>query len=322
MPTTYTHYYFARECRKCLPADTARLVERERPIFDIGAQGPDIFFYYKPLIKNTITARGLHIHFHPAADFFVNCNKVLQTFDVPFVPEKGKTAGAKKEKTYILGSNKPKQEAMFAYILGFLSHFVLDATCHSYVEKKKDVSRITHNHVEAAYDAFLMRRDGIRPSQFDRSFLVSPVARDAHLIACFHGIHYEIMLDILRSTKKYLHLFYSPRGWKAGTLRALSGAATPLRVYADLYVKDEEEPSCADSNLRLDKLKARALSRYEALVHNLTAFFAGAEELHPFFRHNFEADPDERDIPIFSFEEEKEYVLAPDREMRTVGKTE
>lgn len=42
-----------------------------------------------------------------------------------------------------------------AYLLGFLCHFVLDSTCHGYIEKKIHVSGLSHTEIEVEFDRAL-----------------------------------------------------------------------------------------------------------------------------------------------------------------------
>ena len=51
----------------------------------------------------------------------------------------------------------------YAYLLGFLCHFALDAACHGYIENKIAVSHVTHTEIESEFDRFLLERQGIEP---------------------------------------------------------------------------------------------------------------------------------------------------------------
>ena len=57
---------------------------------------------------------------------------------------------------------------MLSYLLGFLSHFALDSACHGYVNSAGPELGVSHNRLEAVYDACLMRRDGLVPTQVMR----------------------------------------------------------------------------------------------------------------------------------------------------------
>ena len=45
MPSSYAHYRFGKQILAQMPADVKRSIQRFRRMFDMGLQGPDIFFY-------------------------------------------------------------------------------------------------------------------------------------------------------------------------------------------------------------------------------------------------------------------------------------
>ena len=107
MPTTYTHDLFGkRVCRK-LPEKLQHLIRSNGNLYRIGQHGPDILFYYF-ISKNPVTQYGVKMHGEKAREFF----------------EKG-MARVRKE----------KNPALMAYMLGFGCHYILDSTCHPYVNQ-------------------------------------------------------------------------------------------------------------------------------------------------------------------------------------------
>ena len=109
MPSMYAHYTFGSKVFKALPKSARDIIKRNKELYLIGLQGPDILFYYRPLSKNRINRYGYGMHDRPASEFFI-------------------PAASKYVKS---GRN----EAMLAYLLGFICHFSLDSTCHGYIEK-------------------------------------------------------------------------------------------------------------------------------------------------------------------------------------------
>ena len=63
MPSTYAHYRLGQEVYKSVSALARTAIKSHKELFDIGLHGPDILFYYKPLIYNNPTSKlGHKIH--------------------------------------------------------------------------------------------------------------------------------------------------------------------------------------------------------------------------------------------------------------------
>ena len=150
MPTTYAHYIFGSEVLYLLPEKYREIAEKYRSLYDTGVHGPDILFYYDALKKNEVVSYGRRMHFTPARDFFENAKKVYESHE--------------------------DKEAMMAYILGFLTHFAFDSTAHGYVDRKAEVSEVTHNRVESEWsfpDLIRTESTGLRALDRPVSMLLS-----------------------------------------------------------------------------------------------------------------------------------------------------
>ena len=51
----------------------------------------------------------------------------------------------------------------FAYLYGFICHFVLDHSCHGYIEEKMQKSGVTHAEIEVEFDRMLLEKHGHNP---------------------------------------------------------------------------------------------------------------------------------------------------------------
>ena len=65
MPSVLAHYQFGQEVLKELSERTLQLVKSYKEEFDLGLQGPDILFFYKPYTGTYISKIGSEIHSHP-----------------------------------------------------------------------------------------------------------------------------------------------------------------------------------------------------------------------------------------------------------------
>lgn len=137
MASTYAHYKFGNEIIKNLKDEVQDILIKNIDIYNIGLHGPDIFFYYNPLISNKINTIGYMAHQKEAEDFI-------------------------KKARYII-NEKENKEAYIAYTLGFICHFALDSNVHSYIEYKIRTSEATHTEIESELDKELLIRDSENP---------------------------------------------------------------------------------------------------------------------------------------------------------------
>ena len=128
MPSCMAHYQFGQDILKTLNFTLRQLVTAYQNEFDIGLQGPDIFFTYQMVKNPNLLRYGLKWHGCSANQMFAP-----------------------------LFQQKPKKASSFAYTLGLLCHYFLDSACHPYVfEHCRGLPE--HWKMEAAYDKAIMRR--------------------------------------------------------------------------------------------------------------------------------------------------------------------
>lgn len=138
MPTTYAHDLFGKEVYKRLPSDMKALIRRHGDLYRIGLHGPDILFYYM-VSKNPVTQFGIEMHHEKARAFFEEGMRQVRRND---------------------------DEALFAYLLGFGCHYILDSACHPYVNKMAAEGVIPHIVLEKEFDRVLMEETGKDPDHY------------------------------------------------------------------------------------------------------------------------------------------------------------
>jgi len=110
MPSVYAHERFGWQVLKRLPEPIKAVVEKHRRQFGIGLQGPDFFFFYKAWKSTPVAELGLRIHRTPASELFSGFREILR---------------------------KSEQDSMeMACAIGTVCHFMLDSTCHWYVDEQ------------------------------------------------------------------------------------------------------------------------------------------------------------------------------------------
>ena len=147
MPGFITHYICGQAILKNLDSDAQKMIAPNTQFYNIGTQGPDIFFYYIPgLIKKRSRNIGIQMHKQDFGDFISHMIDIM-TF--------------KQLSDY-------KRGILFSYISGFLTHYALDATAHPYVYSKTGVRKkgdkakaikytVNHRKFETAIDVLMLK---------------------------------------------------------------------------------------------------------------------------------------------------------------------
>lgn len=278
MPTTYTHWRFGVDCIETLPEEQKEAIIHHRELFDFGVHGPDIFFY--DLMHHELPEFGSALHHKPAREFFEHCVKVYR-------------------------ENDDEKEAMLAYLLGFLSHFALDSQCHGYINKKERSCALSHNRIEAQYDAHMMKLDGRSIDRTSRTASLKPTRKCAAIIARFFPFSEKEMYRTCKWQKFLLSGINCHNDLQRFVLSKTLEAMKKFD-HRDLIVRKEELEECRDSNLRTDKLRAYALEVYPQLAKSLTDALENGSPLCSYFEHDF--DPYGEEIPVLSYEEELNYT--------------
>ena len=146
MPGFITHYICGQAILKNLNSDAQKVVTSHMRFYNIGTQGPDIFFYYIPgLIKKRSRNIGTQMHKQDFGDFISHMIDIM-TFE---------------------HLSDYKRAVLFSYVSGFLTHYALDATAHPYVYSKTGVRKkgdkakaikysVNHRKFETAIDVLML----------------------------------------------------------------------------------------------------------------------------------------------------------------------
>lgn len=136
MPANYAHYRFGLQALEQMSPDIRRPIQRFRRMYDMGLHGPDLFFYYNPLTKNSLAALGRQAHTLSGREFFTQVCDILK---------------------------KSPSEAGQAYLYGLLCHYCLDSACHPLILAETAEGAFGHVEMEVEFDRFLLDLDGKIP---------------------------------------------------------------------------------------------------------------------------------------------------------------
>lgn len=130
------------------------LIRRHGDLYRIGLHGPDILFYYM-VSKNPVTQFGIEMHHEKARAFFEEGMRQVRRND---------------------------DEALFAYLLGFGCHYILDSACHPYVNQMAAEGVIPHIVLEKEFDRVLMEETGKDPDHYYPACGIMPKMEYARVI--------------------------------------------------------------------------------------------------------------------------------------------
>lgn len=171
MPSLYAHYRFGRDVLHALPVGLQQQLFRHHTLFDLGLQGPDLFFVPRTAPSSTAQTARNTLHTEPAY-FFLDFARSQLT-------------GTK------------THELQYAYLYGYICHFALDRQCNPYLLRKSKALRLSSREIETAFDRFLLKED-CRTSP--PSLSVRP-AFAAALAPFFPHLRQAKLLQVLRTTE-------------------------------------------------------------------------------------------------------------------------
>ncbi|CDX02721.1 hypothetical protein SDC9_18671 [bioreactor metagenome] len=178
MPACLTHYQFGQEILDRLDPELKSCALAYKGEFDVGLQGPDIFFFYKPYRKTRIAAYGNACHDQPALEMF---RPILK---------------------------KVHHKGPLAYMMGLICHYILDANCHPYVYKHSS-DMFEHHLMEAAYDRHILTRSGREQA---RHLTIPSSGLDFQAMAeLWPGMSTATIKKCVTSQRNYIWLLDQPR---------------------------------------------------------------------------------------------------------------
>lgn len=233
MPTTYAHYRFGKEVLAKLDENERKIIEDNIDIFNYGVYGPDILFYYKPLVKNKIRKLGSKNHHE---DFV----KIIE-----YAADKIK--------------NIEKPDAYLAYMYGFICHFALDSYCHGYINYTKATKGLGHNLMESEFDRMLMLKDGHNPLKYKPTGHMKPTKKMAEMIATVYPeIDAKQAYIAIKSIKKYCDLAVAPTLVSRVLIYTALFVSGNLSSKGGMIIKHKKNAGCTETNAEIFRLYNKA----------------------------------------------------------------
>ena len=146
MPAVATHYLFGQDVYRVLMQKNLRiaeLIKNNKKDYDLGLQGPDPLFYFRPYTKNYVTEYGSEIHQLGGYLFLDDAVEVI-----------------KKERLRkdLFPEYENNFERILAYILGFINHYTLDSKAHPVINELAGYDIVNHIKLETELDREMLTR--------------------------------------------------------------------------------------------------------------------------------------------------------------------
>lgn len=256
MPAKYAHYRFGKQILSAIPAKERQCIQRFRRLFDMGLQGPDIFFYYNPLMKTAVGDLYAAIHGQTGQEFFTRACPQANT------------------------------EAARAYLYGLLGHYCLDSVCLPFVRKKESSGEARRGELETEFDRYLLEIDGLTPPHnYDLSPHIKLTRGECVTVAAFYPP--ATPANVNASVR---HMAWAAR-LLAGTNRKRTEKIVNIpknQAISDLLMPTEGHERWTRTDSEMLVLYTRALKRYSELLPQLTAYMLSEEPLGEDFGASFE----------------------------------
>lgn len=235
MPAIYAHDRFGAEAAEGINGELKEIIRRYGRQYRIGLQGPDIFFFYRPWEKNKVNRYGSHLHSVSAYPFFEHALRVVR--------------------------HTGRDSREYAYLMGFICHFILDSECHSYVAQMIDRTGVQHLEIEEEFEKLLLCMDGRDAVAYRTADLVPADRETAEAIAPFYGkgITPEIVLRSLKDFKMVRRLFTRPGAVSQAAINTVMRLLGKYDKMKGLMNQRRDNPACKESNAGL-------LQRYRAAI--------------------------------------------------------
>lgn len=254
MPASYAHYRFGKQILPALPSDVRQCIQRFRRMYDLGLQGPDIFFFYNPLMKTAVGDLSGKFHSQTGAEFF---------------PAACIQAGS---------------EAAKAYLYGLLAHYCLDSISHPFVRQKVAGGEASHTALESEFDRYLLALDGEpEPHTYDLSPKLKLTRGECMTVAAFYPPATGGNVNLSVKNMARLHKFGANKN-RART-QALLQKVKPALCEGLIPVEEVEAFVRMDSEL-LARFN-RAVKQYPVLLEQLLTHMRTGEGLGEDFAPDF-----------------------------------
>lgn len=234
MPALYAHNRFGGDVIRQLDNELQMILKKYYTQFRIGMQGPDPFFFYRPIIHTHVSKCAGDMHDEEAKAFFEKAVRVIE--------EKGRNSRE------------------YAYILGFICHFALDSECHPYVEHMVERIGVGHMEIEGEFDKYLLRADKKDALAYPIEKYIPTDDMTVETISHFFPTlsHAEIK-ESLKTYRLVKKILTAPSRGKQRVINLILKIAGVYKKYYGLMHTYDDNPKCKKTNQGLENRYHQAI---------------------------------------------------------------
>lgn len=224
MPAIYAHYSFGKKVYRQMPDSMRKIVRKYKKEYSAGLQGPDFLFFFNPLVKNRYGRLGHQIHEENASVFLGRAVKILK----------------------VTGMDSPEG----AYIMGFICHFMLDSSCHGFVERMIGETGESHTEQETEFDRYMMEQDGKYALRYPVYRLVNDSQELAETMSVFYKGVSTFTVRVSQERMRWIkRLLFAPGALKRNAIIGLLGLVFGSdKEYISFVMKTHANPACEEIN--------------------------------------------------------------------------
>ena len=237
MPSSYTHQFFARTAITLFPREVQDIINEYPYTFYLGALGPDPLYFYGPLKGNPFYSLGDEIH----------------------------DKGIRKT---LLGIQNPGNEEI-SYLIGYISHYVLDKNCHEYIYAVDKDNRL-HHIIEAELDKRLALVEG-KGRKISFTSLMKTDECDFSFIKEILQVDSQIYISGVKSMKRLTSLLMTTNPVLRFFTRLCLSLTPRFKKYKDIMFDERTRPELDDI---IQELQDRMKKSYTEYVEDVSGFFA------------------------------------------------
>lgn len=242
MPTTYAHYRFGCDVKKQLKTKENNIVETNLDLFNMGVYGPDILFYYKPVLKTKIKKLGSKHHHQEFKIILEHAASEIKT--------------------------KENKAPYMAYMYGFICHFALDAYCHGYVNYTKNQTGLGHNLIEAEFDRMLMEKDGYNPIKYKPTAHMKPSHDMAKTIGeIYIDVDEKVAYKCIKTIKPFSNMVVAPNIFSRALVYTGLFVSGNLSSKGGMIIKHKPNIACKATSEELYRLYQKAIRLAVMLIN-------------------------------------------------------
>lgn len=254
MPAIYAHKSLADKVFEKLDNNIKDIILKHKDIFLLGALGPDPLFYYRPL-------KGLPLY-----------KKASAIHDIPIYD--------------LLKNYKITSDADLCYLLGFITHYVLDKNTHEYIPTI-ECDGYSHVKLESELEKYLIRDDGLksRVGLFTKHLVLININVD------FMNKILDVSLDTYNKAIKGMRFctkfFMSNDPLKKGIAKLALRLSGQYNDTKDIFLLKKDDIAYRDKVLELQKIFIASIDETVLLINNFYNYLSSNIELSSRFKKKY-----------------------------------